>query len=217
MKEGFLRSQALQIRVCHKSTCFWTEITFVKVRQSAITKAIRNSFTHHVLLSDTGDNLRDIDGVTFGSRVDHLFDIVQFMQRTLHCLTGFVHGFVEDLVHFVLKRINQRGSRLSIQFTQPRFFDIGGHILLGRGDFLGDIFQRRRRSNGVPHSNRRRILQQKAADQHIQLVDKVGADGGSLLVEDDMDQRLRLCANGLFVDNTGQQLALLDAYKCVRG
>ncbi len=49
-----------------------------EMRQSSVSESERNSLSLHVLLSDTGNDLRDVDFGAFRAGHHHRFEVVEF-------------------------------------------------------------------------------------------------------------------------------------------
>ena len=71
MEEELLGRQATKVTVLDKSTRFRTQVVLGKVRKGTFLESVWNTLSFNILLADTGNNLRNIDERTLGSRCYH--------------------------------------------------------------------------------------------------------------------------------------------------
>ena len=94
VKEKLLRRESTKVRVLNKATGFWTQVIFIEMGQSPSFKSVRNSISFYVLLSNAGNDLRNVDERSLRSCSNHCLDTISFIQTWLGRFTSVITGSV---------------------------------------------------------------------------------------------------------------------------
>ena len=115
VEEEFRWSQATNERVLDEATSLGAVIVLLEVGEGAILEAIRDALALNVLLPNTRNHLRNIDGTTLGSSTNHRRHAVLGAQRRLANLACQLRRLVQDAEHLVLQLITIRLARVIVK------------------------------------------------------------------------------------------------------
>ena len=175
------------------------------MRQRPLAESKGNTFTLHVLLTHTSDNLGHVNVRPLGARHHHHLEVVELCQGPLGGASCLVSGVIEDSVHHILEGLPQRVTRRRLQLVLVRLLDDLVHVLLGLRDSVQDVSVGGGVGNGVTDTDAVSLNHQPVVDHgldvsveetievvtHLQLThvhQGAGRSSQSLLAQDASDQ-----------------------------
>mmetsp|Transcript_115295 Transcript_115295/g.235680 ORF Transcript_115295/g.235680 Transcript_115295/m.235680 type:complete len:467 (+) Transcript_115295:4900-6300(+) len=173
MEEKFLRGQPAKVAVFHESTRLGSEIVLRKMGEGSFFESVGNPLSLHVLLSDAGDDLRNVDKGTLRSRRHHGLHGVCLVQGTLRGFSGVVTRRVQDLVHELFEGFHHGPSRLDFEvslLSELALADQIQNLQLGLVDRCLDLFHCRHIGHRITGTDAERRLQDPVVDELLDLV-----------------------------------------------
>ena len=173
MEEELRRSQATNERVLDEATSLGAVIVLLEVGEGAILEAIRDALALNILLPNTRNHLRNIDGATLGSSTNHRRHAVLGAQRRLANLACQLRRLVQDAEHLVLQLITIRLARVIVKEILVNLEEQCLNLCLAGLDLLVHLLLRRLIRNQVADANREAVVDKELLDRVLETVNQI--------------------------------------------
>mmetsp|Transcript_19031 Transcript_19031/g.29402 ORF Transcript_19031/g.29402 Transcript_19031/m.29402 type:complete len:203 (-) Transcript_19031:1679-2287(-) len=190
--------------------------------QCPAAEAIRDALSFYVLLSHTGNNLRNVDERTFTSCSHHGFHTVCFTNAALCAFSGMVTRCIQNFVHKLLKTFNHGTTGLRLQISTLTLAHEIVHLQLRSVYCILNIFHRLNVSNRINDSNAKTVLQDPRVDKLLNLTHESSSFLPAYIQPTRVNQTSHTRSNQFLVDCSLKELTFLNGdqviigIKCIR-
>mmetsp|Transcript_4213 Transcript_4213/g.8712 ORF Transcript_4213/g.8712 Transcript_4213/m.8712 type:complete len:229 (-) Transcript_4213:118-804(-) len=188
--------------------------------ERSLFESIWNALSLHILLSDTGNNLRNIDKRSLRSRRHHSFDGVCLVQGTLCRFTGMITSRVQNLVHELFKGFHHGSSGLNLEISllsKLTLTDQIQNLQFCLVDRCLDLFHRFHIGHCITGTDTKGGLQDPMVNQLLNLVHKPSCFFMTLVQPCCVNETVHTLSNCFLVNNPLYQFPLQYCHLIVVG
>ena len=220
VEEEFLRTQTTKVRVLDEASTLGTKIILGEVRKRTTTEAVGDTLSFNVLLSDTGNNLRNVDEGALTTGCNHGLDGIGLVETRLGRLTGVISRRVQNPVDELLETLNHGTAGLRLKVTTLSLTDKVKHLHLSLVDGGLNLAHRVDIGDSIDDANTETALQNPVVHDDLDLVHEALILLPPSIEPGGVDETAHTTANILLIDRALDELTLNDRnfiIVCVEG